>query len=89
MDLIAALLAIGMIYSAYFNYVIFKRTRSDTEVRRVRIIGYRFLAGMITSFAAAGLFVISAITSSTGLLISGLMVMVVGMVAIEVLRIVR
>jgi len=68
-DLIAALFAVGTIYLAYFNFLIFKRRRAGTQVRIERIAAFQYVVAMGLYLIATALLIISAVISSTDLLV--------------------
>ena len=86
MELLAALLAVGALYIAYFNYVILKRGRAGSQDRRVRLVGRRAFVTMILYAVAAGLFIVSAITSSTNALVFGALTIAAGVLIRQLLR---
>ena len=89
MELLAALLAIGALYIAYFNYLIVKRGWTDSQDRRVRLVGRRAFVTMILYAVAAGLFIVSAITSSTNALVLGALTIAAGVLIRQFLRFFR
>jgi hypothetical protein len=88
-DLLAALLAVGVLYIAYFNYLIFKRGWTGSRDRRVRMVGGRSLVTIILYPVATGLFFVSAITSSTNALVLGALTIASGVLIRQFLRIIR
>jgi len=88
-DLLAALLAAGALYIAYFNFLIFRRGWTASEDRRARLVGRRSLVTMVLYAVAACLFIVSAITSSTNELVLGALAIAAGVLIRQLLRIFR
>jgi hypothetical protein len=88
-DLIAALFAVATAYMAYFSVVIIKRAHLNTDSPRLRHALIRWRIAMVCYGAATLLFIISAIFSSTALLVDGVLVLVVSAISSIIFTVVR
>ena len=89
MDLLAALFAIGTIYSAYFEYSIVKRLRTNSGGNLTFHMRVKYTIQFFAHIVAAILFALSAVLSETSLFIDGVYAMLLAGVTSLVFQIVR
>ena len=89
MDLLAALFAVGTVYMAYFEFIILKRLRSNSEGELASHMRVRYVIQMSAHILATALFALSAIVSTTSLFIYGIYAMVLAGVTSLVFKAVR